>query len=149
MNFKEEVERSFHDAILGHQLQVRTVDNSEVLLVGKRFALSISHGRDGVEIGYVEVVGDGKYSFLSITRFLGVLRFLPEDRALFGAPGGTVDEQIRASLRVISSGVTNRCSDILEGEKSWLDSLRKKDPAAYKGEALSVPLLAAMSSINW
>lgn len=149
MNFKEEVERSFHDAILGHQLQVRTVDQSEVLLVGKRFALSISHGRDGVEIGYVEVVGNGKYSFLSITRFLGALRFLPEDRALFGAPEGTVDEQIRASLRVISSGIINRCSDILEGETLWLDGLRKKDPAAYEGEALSTPLLAALSSIHW
>lgn len=149
MNFKEEVERSFHDAILGYQHQVRTVDNSEVLLVGKRFALSISHGRDGVEIGYVEVVGNGKYSFLSITRFLGALRFLPEDRALFGAPEGTVDEQIRASLRVISSGITNRCSDILEGETLWLDGLRKKDPAAYEGEALSTPLLAALSSIHW
>ncbi len=149
MNFKAEVERSFHEAILRHQLRVLLVDQSEVLLAGKRFALSISYGRDGVDVGYVEVIGNGNFSFLLITNMLGVVRFLPEDRALFGSPGNAVDEQVRASLRVISSGVTNRCSDILEGERAWLDVLRKKDPAAYKGETLSAPLLAVLSSMSW
>lgn len=143
MDFKTEVEQHFKEAINRYQMRVLPLDQSEVFLVGKGFALSVSYDREGVDIGYVEPVPGSAFVFHRITNMLGMQRFLPDDRKLFGSPANTVEEQVRASLRVIAAGLTNRCADILSGDKAWLGALRKKDSASWKGQ----PVNARMSAV--
>lgn len=143
MDFKQEVEQHFKEAISRYQMRVVPFDQSEVLLVGQDFSLSVSHDRESVEICYIEPTTRGAFAFYRITNMLGMHRFLPNDRKLFGNPSNT-EEQVRASLRVISSGLTNRCADILSGNREWLNDLRKKDPASWKGQPLDAMLSAVL-----
>lgn len=144
MDFKTEVEQHFKEVISRYQMQAVPFDQSEVLLVGKDFALSVSYDREGVEIGYIEPASEGAFAYHRITNMLGIHRFLPDDRKLFGNPANTVEDQVRASLRVIASGLTNRCVDILSGDRAWLNDLRKKDSASWKGQPLNVKLSAVL-----
>lgn len=147
MNFKLEVEGVFREAILDFKLRVVLVDESEALLTGDRFALSLSCDREGVDIGYIEsMVGDG-FLFHRITNFIGMNRFLSEDRCCYGCPEDTVEGHVRASLRVVCSGLTKRCADILSGDRAWLNALREKDRETYKGLPVSARVAACLSSI--
>lgn len=147
MELKIEVEQHFKDVISRHHLHALPFDQTEVLLIGNGYALSISYSREGVEVGYVEPIGEGTFVFHRITNMLGMQRFLADDRKLFGNPAHTVEEQVRASLRVIAAGLLNRCSDILSGDKAWLDALRKKDSTQWKGLPVGAPMSAALSSV--
>ena len=147
LNFKLEVEEIFKEAILNFKLRVFLVDESEVLLAGERFALSFSYDREGVDIGYVESAIDGGFLFHRITNFIGMSRFSSEDRLCYGCPEDTVEGRVRASLRVVYSGLTKRCVDILSGDRAWINALREKDREAYKGLLVSARVAACLSSI--
>lgn len=146
MDFKVEVEKHFSMAITNYQLRVLAFDQYEVILLGNGFALCLSYDREGVNVGYIEITSDHSFILHRITNFIGMNRFLPEDRQLFGSPPNTTEEQVRSSLRVIASGITHRCKDILSGEKTWLENLRRKDSTSWKGQALNNSMLALIIS---
>lgn len=145
-DFKAALEQDFKEAISRHNLRLILLDQSEGMLVGRGFAISISYDREGVDVGYVECSGNGTWTFHHITNMLARQRFMQQDRDLYGVPPDVVDERIKASLRVIASGLTNRCDDILGGDKSWLTSLRKKDAEKWKGLAAPGHMIQALTS---
>jgi len=145
-DFKTAVEQNLKEVLSRHNLRLITLDQSEVLLIGRGFAISVSYDREGVDVGYLELTSDGAWLFHRITNMLATQRFTQQDRDLYGAPPAVVDERIKASLRVIASGLTNRCDDIFGGDKSWLTSLRKKDAEKWKGLAAPGQMVHALSS---
>lgn len=145
MNFRLEVEQHLSEAISNFKLQLCPVDNSQIILIGKHFALTVSRDRENIEVGYVEFSSQKSFMFHRITNFIGLNRFLPADSACYGHPDNSIEAQFRASFRVVVSGLTNRCKDILEGDKSWLIELRRKDEMAWKGEPLNSRLKAVVN----
>jgi len=130
-DFLSEVQQCFDVLISRFGLHVMSVDDSECLLVGDGFALSIAYDRDGLDVSYIERTR-GDWLSYRLTNFLSAQRFTPDDRSLYGQPASGVD-RIRASIRVFASGLENRCADILSGDKAWLMTLKKHDVGSWGG----------------
>lgn len=115
-------------------LSISPIDEYECLISGKTFSLSIALEREGIEINYIDKTIKGKRSY-RLTNYLSTQRFTASDRSLFGSPSSN-DERAQSSLRVFASGIANHCSDILSGDKTWLEALKKRDPDSWKGTPL-------------
>lgn len=130
-DFLLEVQQHFGALISRFGLQVMSVDDSETLLVGDGFALSIAYDRDGLDVSYIERSRSDWLSY-RLTNFLSAQRFTPDDRLLYGQPASGAD-RVTASMRVFASGLVNRCADILSGDKAWLATLKKRDAILWSG----------------
>jgi hypothetical protein len=131
LNFLQECTHAFADLISRHRLTVVGVDDSEILLLGKTFSLSIAFDREGLDVCYIDQTNLGYLSY-RLSTYLGAHRFTTDDRAQYGQPA-TVQDRILASLRVYASGLGQRCDDILRGDKAWLAALKKRDGALWAG----------------
>jgi hypothetical protein len=112
-------------------LSISHIDEYECLISGQNFSLSIALEPEGIEINYIDKISKDNRSY-RLTNYLSTQRFTAADRSLFGSPSSK-DERAQSSLRVFASGITNHCSDILSGDKKWLEILKKKDPDSWKG----------------
>ncbi len=120
----------FSVLIREYDLKVVRIDESEALLVGVDYALQFSADQDSLDVMYLEKDRRGLLSIYTL-RSLVMQRFTQEDRAYYGNPV-TIKEKLIASLNVYASGLANRCSDVLRGDKSWLkrDSWNAGEPDA-------------------
>lgn len=101
-----------------YRLRIIRVDDAEALVVGSNYALRFAADRDSLDVTYIE--RDRRSQLAAYTlRPLVMQRFTPEDRAYYGHPA-TMKDRLLASLSVYSSGLANRCRDVLGGDKSWL-----------------------------
>lgn len=112
-----------------YKLKVIRVDDEEVLVVGSNYALRFSADRDSLDVAYIDRNGRSGLAVYTL-RPLAMQRFMPEDRANYGNPV-TVKDRLLASLSVYASGLSNRCRDVLGGDKSWLkrDSWSEGSPS--------------------
>ena len=105
-----------------YNLEVKRIDHSEALLLGRSYALLFQADLDGLEVFYIDWESTGLTVCYTL-RTLTVERFTADDVRKFGTPL-TASEKITAELRVYASGLLNRCRDVLAGEKHWLDKER-------------------------
>ena len=109
---------AFESLIEKYDLKVVSVDDSEALVVGQKYALRFATDRDALNVTYLERNSHGQISAYTL-RPLVMQKFMPEDRAAYGNPI-TIEEKLSASLNVYASGLEKRCQDLLRGDKSWL-----------------------------
>lgn len=128
-DFLDEVEALLQEPAREFGLVLAALTRTDVALVGDTYAILLSAGLDDVDVTYVEISPDGRLDAYNIGTWIG-RRFLPADRVLFDAPVGRA-EYVRAALRVVASGLVNRCADILGGDRTWLRTLRRRDPVAW------------------
>jgi hypothetical protein len=102
------------------------------LLVGRDFAVQLTADFDTTHVAYVDAGPAGRARVVGLDAYLQDHRFTPEDRARFGQPVGRV-AHVLAALRVLVSGLLNRCDDILRGDRAWLTRLRGRDPSRWAG----------------
>lgn len=111
-------------------LRLVALDESNVALVGTTHAVVIGDDRDDVLVFYVERRLGGRLLAYNIGTWVDG-RFTPEDRATYGSPHSLVEYR-DAALRVVATGLTYRCADVLSGDRGWLDALRKRDPDSWQ-----------------
>lgn len=122
-----EIEGKFASAIAEFGLRVVAFDDEQAFLIGTNFILDIAAERDGVEIDYLERAADGELHAYSLRHLLKA-RFSPRDRDAHlkhGEPMGVAARR-SASLDYYVSITTERCRDLLAGDKSWLDRDRDR-----------------------
>lgn len=129
----KEASKLLDSPIKEFNLSISYIDEYECLISGQNYSLSIALEPDGIEINYIDSTSKDGRSY-RLTNYLSTQRFTATDRALFGSPSSK-DERAHSSLRVFASGITNQCTDILRGDKTWLEVLKKKDPDSWKGIA--------------
>jgi hypothetical protein len=122
------------------------VDETEAIFLGSTFGLHLFTFRDDVDLFYIERGADAKLLEFPL-RPLTMARFTHEDNALYGDPV-SIRDVLASGLAVYASGLSERCQDVLRGEKAWL----KRDvwdgtPAnAFAEEALRGKLTPSSAS---
>ncbi|MDR1163762.1 MAG: hypothetical protein LBM17_08035 [Candidatus Accumulibacter sp.] len=133
MDFRAQVEKYFKEATDRYHLRVVPFHDSKVFLAGSDYAVSITWSRDGIDVWYYELTAKGAFVHYCIDDMITKFRFSAEDNKHYGNPGNTLDDRNCALLRVVASRLTNRCGDILSGDRAWLGVLRDKDRASWEG----------------
>lgn len=144
-DFISEARQCFAGVVRKFGLKFIPVDDTEFLLAGSDFAVSIAYDRDGLDVNYIDKTRSGPQSY-RLTNFLSSQKFTSEDRLLYGQPITGVD-RIMASMRVFASGLENRCPDILNGGKAWLANLKKRDPDLWSGMPTQPNVAAVLATI--
>ena len=118
------VNNIFNQIIDNYNLTLVPMDESEVFLVFKGFALSICISREGADIYYI--IPNSK-SELIIYRLSNSLqdRFTEKDRACYGNPS-TQQEHAISELKVYASGIYNHWRNLLNGDKTWFSKYQGK-----------------------
>lgn len=143
MRFLEEAMQALAPVAVRYGLDVVPVGDDAVLLAGPNFAIQILADFDVVHTAYVEVAPGGEPRMVGLDTYLQDQRFTPEDRAQFGQPVGRTGH-VLAALRVVVSGLSRRCDDILRGDRQWLRRLRDRDPYRWRGGSPSPSIAAAI-----
>lgn len=123
------------------------VGDDVLLLIGRDFGIQLLADFDTTHVAYVDAGPGGGLRVVGLDAYLQDQRFTPEDRAQFGRPVGRT-EHVIAALRVVASGLANRCDDILRGERAWLTRLRSRDSARWRGGSPD-PAVAAALCQRW
>lgn len=118
-------------------------DASTLLLVGSDYAVLVGSDFDQVIVSFVDTAAPAHPRAYGVTTYVVTQRLTPADSALFGEPT-TLSDRLRASLRVLASGLANRCADILSGDRAWLARLRSRDPVRWAGSPPSAVVLDAL-----
>lgn len=143
MQFVEEAVRALEPIAVRYGLGVAPVGDDVVVLVGSDFAVQVMADFDVVHVAYIELPAGGAPRAVGLDAYLQDQRFTAEDRAQFGQPVGRT-AYVLAALRVVVSGLSQRCDDILRGERAWLERLRRRDPARWRGGLPNAAVAAAV-----
>ena len=124
---------SFDTVAEKFRLRVVLLDASGVLALCRDvYALWVSCDLEGSH-SHIECGDETRTRSYRLTNFLSTQRLETSDRRLYGNSVHAKDRRV-GSLRVLASGLANRCADILSGDEAWLMALRKKDSALWSGD---------------
>ena len=106
-----------------YSLKFVKVSSIETALVSKHFALTIFIDKFHVIINYVTRDDSGELIVYSIHNYFAE-KFDASDRKEI-IPSEVLKEKLINQLIVIHRGLINKWSDVLRGEKDWIESFKK------------------------
>lgn len=109
---------AFDVIIKKYNYKVIIINNQEIALIGKEFAISIAVSLEGATINYITPNEKGELIEYWFTNFISN-KFDSNDRKNYGNPKNN-DERINSELKVIVSGLLMHWDSMLNGDKSWI-----------------------------
>lgn len=130
------VKDTFSEIVQTYNFVLVPADDTKVCLFNSRFGLMLYISYDGVNISYITKKDNGEYVIYWLMFFLNK-KFDEIDREQYGKTA-TINEDYYASFRVLASGLQRHWSNILEGDKSWIQDYLDQ---GYDEEVLNAPTL--------
>lgn len=112
----------FSEIMNTYKLSFVTITEGIYALAGKKYALIIGTGRDGVALYYVKRDSKGQLEEYYIDSFV-VKEFDANDRQNIGNPQ-SIQEILLAELRIVAKGLVNHWEALLKGSLNWVDSYK-------------------------
>ena len=135
-DLEKAVKETFGVIIQQYGFIIAPIDDTEILLVKSDFGLLASISYDGADVLYVTKKNNGQYVMYWLS-FYADEKFDHVDREQYGDVNN-LSEKFTASFRVIASGLQRHWSNILEGDKDWIQDYLKH---GGDEESLNAPTL--------
>jgi hypothetical protein len=120
--------------------------NYQIMFFNQKLGILVSCFRYQIDIDYIEYRAKINFRQIPISNYLNMRRFADDDRIEYGPSVEDPVQRLESSLRVISSGLSHRCNDILSGDKKWLELLRLHDRNSWEGLPLDGDLANELSA---
>lgn len=128
-NYLEIFKSTFKEIIERYHFEVVPINEHEVALVGKGFAISVSVSREGATVYYIMVNEQQELIEYWFDNYI-CSKFDTKDRENYGKPAN-YNERIISELKVTASGLLNHWDNVLKGDQGWIEEYKTYE---YGGE---------------
>ncbi len=120
----------FKEIIEKYHFKIVPINEHEVALVGKGFAISVSVNREGAFVYYIMMNEQRELIEYWFDNYI-CSKFDAKDRENYGKPVN-YDERIVSELKVTASGLLHHWDNILKGDQGWIEEYKTYE---YGGES--------------